>query len=321
VHYPYRCPTPYDTRFDRAGTAASTQYRTYQHYLRNPLEAEALNHQIAQYDECIAYVDAQLERLHDAFRRSDRPTWWVVTADHGEEFGERGSWGHAHTLHREALHVPLIVSGPGLSAEVRRERVGTIDVAPTLGAVAGVGPVGEGGLDVRGPVPERPFVGETARFDSARLSWEHGARRLDLDLARRTTRLYATDVDPGEQNDLSSAEPDRVRALQQALFGFVGAPWELAPGLTVRSSGTFWRDGSPAGSQVEAPDAAPPVRLGLWPPDADVQVSGVEGAALRFDGVRHDVPVSLTDHTRQQLEALGYVQEAPQAPPPTSGAR
>ena len=327
VHYPYRCPAPYETRFDRAGTPQSTQYRTYQHYQKRPLSDEQLAHQIAQYDECIAYVDAQLARLHAAFEDSGRTAWWVVTADHGEELGERGSWGHAHTLNREALHVPLVVSGPALAPAVRSERVGTIDVAATLAGIAGIGAVAGGGVDLRGAVPERPFVGETARFDSARLSWEDGDRKLDLDLAHRDTRLYDTQADPDEKLDRAAAEPERVAALQRALLGFVGAPWLLDPGVTVSSDGTFWRDEALTGSRVSN-DGASPVHLGLWPPDADVratragtgdatvgagaaQAAGATDAApaLRFDGARLDAPVTLSDATRQQLEALGYVQE------------
>ncbi len=301
VHYPYRCPAPYDTRFDRAGTPESTAYRTYQHYLKRPLTAAQLQHQVAQYDECVAYVDAQLARLYAAFEDSGRAAWWIVTADHGEEFGERGSWGHAHTLHREALRVPLIVSGPGVAPEVRQERAGTVDVASTIAALAGLGTFGQG-VDLRGPVPERPFVGETARFETARLSWEEGDRRLDLDLRAREARLYDTRSDPGEKNDLANAEPTRVADMQRALLGFVGAPWLLAEGATVRSDGTFWREGALAGSEVQGP-----ARLGLWPPDADVRVSG-SASELGFDGSRHDAPVRLSDATRQQLEALGYTQ-------------
>jgi arylsulfatase A-like enzyme len=48
----------------------------------------------------------------------------VVTADHGELFGERGLWGHGQALTQEELHVPLVVRYPG------GERGGTRSDAP-----------------------------------------------------------------------------------------------------------------------------------------------------------------------------------------------
>ncbi len=41
----------------------------------------------------LAYVDSQLIRLFDAFRRRG-PTFYVVCADHGTAYGEDGLWGH-----------------------------------------------------------------------------------------------------------------------------------------------------------------------------------------------------------------------------------
>ena len=74
--------------------------------------AAQFEHQIAQYDEAIRYVDDQLARLDAKLREAGRKVRWVITSDHGEEFGERGSWGHAHTLYAEQLRIPLILSVP-----------------------------------------------------------------------------------------------------------------------------------------------------------------------------------------------------------------
>ena len=41
-------------------------------------------------------------------------TWVIVTSDHGEHFGEHHLFGHANSLYRQVLHVPLlIVQRPG----------------------------------------------------------------------------------------------------------------------------------------------------------------------------------------------------------------
>jgi arylsulfatase A-like enzyme len=66
------------------------------------------------YDDCIAGLDAELGRfllgLRDAGMLAN--TWVVITADHGEHFGEHGHFGHGSTLYNEQTHVPLILIPP-----------------------------------------------------------------------------------------------------------------------------------------------------------------------------------------------------------------
>ena len=138
AHYAYDPPEPYASMFDRPPEKGDPKYRNYFHFKKKPLTPEQFEHQLAQYDESIRFVDAQLKRISEAAAAAGRSVRWVVTADHGEEFGERGSWGHAHTLYSEQLHVPLVVSGPGLpEGMVIDEVVGTHDVAPTIAGWVG----------------------------------------------------------------------------------------------------------------------------------------------------------------------------------------
>ncbi len=311
VHYPYLPPPPFDTRFDRASSdPLEARYRSYRYYQRRPLSNRRMAHQAAQYDESIAWVDSQLARLFDAWDDSRRPVRFIITADHGEELGERGSWGHGHTLYREALEVPLIVSGAGIDPAVRSERAGTIDIAATVAALAGV-PWGLGpGLDLRGPIPERPFLAETSRFDSARVSLLEGGHRLDLDLVAQTREVYAITRDPLEKEPLADAPV--ADALEQALWRALPEPWTVEAGA-VRSTGVLYA----AGLQV-GPTLTGPARFGVYPPDAGVSlddaasIRGVAGApsvgALRWEASGAAAPVMLTDTTRAQLEALGYIQ-------------
>ncbi len=61
----------------------------------------------------------------------------VLTADHGEEFGEHDWIGHTRGLYDTLVHVPLVFSLPGrlAPAEVATP-VSTLDIAPTLEALA-----------------------------------------------------------------------------------------------------------------------------------------------------------------------------------------
>ena len=106
AHYGYNAPPPFNEQFDRPSQVGDALYKDYHHYKKHPLSAEQKAHQIAQYDEEIAYVDHAFRTFVEKWRKQRPNTVVAVSADHGEEFGERGSWGHAHTLFPEQLHVP-----------------------------------------------------------------------------------------------------------------------------------------------------------------------------------------------------------------------
>jgi arylsulfatase A-like enzyme len=70
------------------------------------------------YDRCIASLDHELGRLFDTLERRGvlGESLVVVTADHGEHFGEHGLFGHGCSLYLPELHVPLLILPPEQSA-------------------------------------------------------------------------------------------------------------------------------------------------------------------------------------------------------------
>ncbi len=94
------------------------------------------------YDACLVYVDREIERLLDglAARGVLDNTLVVITADHGEQFGEHGLTGHGNSLYRPNLHVPLLVVLPGAVPAGRRvaETVSLRDVPRTILALTGI---------------------------------------------------------------------------------------------------------------------------------------------------------------------------------------
>ena len=60
------------------------------------------------YDDCLLGLDAELGRFLATCERSGRlaNTWVVITADHGEHFGEHNQFGHGSSLYNEMTHVP-----------------------------------------------------------------------------------------------------------------------------------------------------------------------------------------------------------------------
>jgi membrane-anchored protein YejM (alkaline phosphatase superfamily) len=98
------------------------------------------------YAASVEYLDAQLGRLFDWLDRSGRKenTILVVVADHGEYLGEHGLLKHMYFHFEEALHVPMLVAGPGVpEGEVRTDPVSLVDVFETVCYLAGVDPPAE----------------------------------------------------------------------------------------------------------------------------------------------------------------------------------
>jgi len=88
------------------------------------------------YDQAIATIDNDIAELLRALdeRGLLENTIVVVTADHGEAFGEHGIYGHGATLYSTMLQVPLIISWPGHIPEGLRvpDWVSTRALAATL---------------------------------------------------------------------------------------------------------------------------------------------------------------------------------------------
>jgi len=137
-HQHYAPPAPYDTLFGPDPDVDRNAWEVDDMGL--PLDPENREHYLALYDGEIAFADAELGRLFGFLRQRglEETTLVVVVADHGEEFLEHGGVDHGHTFYQELLHVPLVISGPGVSpGQVDSSWVGSYDLAPTLLALTG----------------------------------------------------------------------------------------------------------------------------------------------------------------------------------------
>jgi len=193
----------------------------------------------AWYDGALRYIDDQLATLLSFLRETDRldETLVVVTADHGDLFGEHGLEKHQYSLLDKLLHVPLVVSPHTERAGVVSNMVSFVDLFPTV-------------LDVAGAdVPDRPSATTLAPF-TARQFHEHvfaeAGRKSPAPIKRDypeftdseyngpvqsvrddqyklvrgpegIRRLSAWRQDPEEQTDLSSERPEVVDRLESVL--------------------------------------------------------------------------------------------------------
>ncbi len=104
------------------------------------------------YDDCLAYLDAQLDRLFKALdeRGLLDNTVVIITSDHGEQFGEHGVFEHGNSLHGQAVHVPLLIASPMRfpSGRIVSEPVSLHDLPATI-------------VDLLGFEGSSPFPGRT----------------------------------------------------------------------------------------------------------------------------------------------------------------
>ncbi|HEY3275163.1 MAG TPA: sulfatase-like hydrolase/transferase [Syntrophorhabdaceae bacterium] len=118
-------------------------YATHFPYVSSEMtKEEAQLKKRERYMITLRLVDAQIKRVFDALESQNLldSTIFVVTADHGEAFGEHGTWAHGTSLFNTAVNVPMLFYQPKLFPGERRLQITShADLLPTLLDVMGVG--------------------------------------------------------------------------------------------------------------------------------------------------------------------------------------
>jgi arylsulfatase A-like enzyme/Flp pilus assembly protein TadD len=167
------------------------------------------------YDGEIAYTDAALAKLLAGLRTHGlyEETLIAVMADHGESLGAHGENTHGVFLYDETLHVPLLIKLPANRAAGKRinNRVGLVDVAPTLLQEAGIPvPVTMQGAPLQSLLStapaDRPAYAETdyphRAFGWSSLRALRQGKYLYVQAPDR--ELYNQELDPGGTRNLAA---------------------------------------------------------------------------------------------------------------------
>ncbi len=165
---------------------------------------------IDRYEGEIRYTDHEISRLLEYLKRTRPHTLVVLTADHGEEFGEHGGRYHGTTLYEEQVRVPLalfMLDGSGIPARHVSQAVGLVDVSPTVLALLGVPPsLKMRGYDL-GPLLSEPLANDYVRgavfgeIDRRKMVVD-GTQKLICDFTGDSCELYDLANDHGEKKNL-----------------------------------------------------------------------------------------------------------------------
>lgn len=201
-----------------------------------------------RYDSEVFFTDLQIGRLLEF---AAKQPWWsetaiIVSADHGEAFGEHGMYKHAFELWEVLTRVPLIVHVPGGKAQRIEERRSCIDLAPTILQLLGVQQIPESFVG-QSLVPELYGAGAASREPIVLdLPEDHDnpERRAiiwhDYKLIARgdgSYLLFNLQKDPTELVDLAKKEPQKLAELRKVYDETVAKLNVVAPfgGMKLKS--------------------------------------------------------------------------------------
>ena len=162
THRAYYPPLPYLDRFTDEIEMSPREAAEFSMYVHHNLieivanganltedELEAL---IAMYDSELAYTDERIGELFKLVREILGETIFIVTADHGELFGENDRLGHKYNMHNGLLNVPMVIYGlDGLAEETLVQHS---DVMATILELVGADTESLQGVDLRNDTRE-----------------------------------------------------------------------------------------------------------------------------------------------------------------------
>ncbi len=197
-------------------------YHRRKPWLREPAADEALA-PLAAYDSEISYADHHLERIFEKLSFDREDTFVILTADHGEEFGDHGGQGHGFQLYSELTHVPLVLLHPGTFPVTGRvaANVSLVDVLPTVRDLLGHGPApqDEGHsllpyyLEGRTPAA-RALFSMRSGFRGHKTAVIRGRHKLIRTEGIALPELYDLEEDPDELRDLAADHPELAAELE-----------------------------------------------------------------------------------------------------------
>lgn len=182
------------------------------------------------YDNEVHFTDKWVGDLVDFVLAAPwgKDTVIIISADHGEGFGERGRYRHAYDVWESLVRVPLLIRVPGAKARRIDEPRGHIDLAPTIAELMRIPPdPGFRGKSLvseifGGPVEARPVLVDLPRADlmDRRRAFIDGNLKLIVFGDDARFELFDVSTDVREERDLGKEKPELLAAVKQKYLAF-----------------------------------------------------------------------------------------------------
>jgi arylsulfatase A-like enzyme len=279
VHSPYAPPPPYHEMFFPSSRDPDTDLPLLEKPRRSTVDLH-----LSQYDGEIRYTDGFIKKtmaLLEEHSITEKNSIIIITSDHGEEFfdphpGDSGGIFHGRTLHREQMHVPLIVSVPGiqLGKQVFDSHVELVDLVPTIVDLLEIDTGELQQLQGSSLLPMIISGRELSRMVYA------GGNHLRGAVIKDGWKYYRNDAakKADRSSCLAQPSPDQEISFREELYDVRADPHETKNLI------------------AEHPEIASELRDALHTVEEEFGRAGTHRA------------IGLDEMTREQLEALGYLE-------------
>lgn len=200
-----------------------------------------------KYDSEVELTDRHLGQLLQFVEKQPwaKRTAIIVSADHGEAFGEHKQYRHGFEIWDTVVHVPLMIVAPGITPRrIDTPRSG-IDLAPTIHELLGV--QAEPSYQGKSLVPElynKPAEPRDVIIDLPRTS-DNDRRRAMVSGEYKLIaygddfrfELYNVIKDPGEKKDLADEEKAGFKEMKARYKERVKSIKDICPKNTAKLKG------------------------------------------------------------------------------------
>lgn len=185
------------------------------------------NDLVNRYLNCVRNQDFFLKSLIDQYRQLGLydDTVFIVLGDHGQAFGEHGSYGHDHTIYEEALRIPLLIHDPQQfrSGAHLEGPVTQLDILPTVTDLLGYklegGPYS--GSSILRRLPDRRILRFSCLGETSCLALLQGKEKFIYHFDDRPEELFDLSSDPGERINLAGERsPDELKKWRAELLAW-----------------------------------------------------------------------------------------------------
>ncbi len=201
---------------------------------QNPPTPEDLSYITGVYHGEVSFVDVHVGRLVNELRLMGLydDALVIITADHGEEFGDHGGFEHGHTLYDELIRVPLIIKPPPDLTPIQHvvdTQVRLVDIMPTVFSWLGVDKpssfVGESLFPLMSGESDEDRIAfsESTLYGMEQIAWRTPRYKLIIargEAGELAAELYDWRADAGEMVNLMARRRDVANELYRELSTF-----------------------------------------------------------------------------------------------------